>query len=203
MGLTAVTPSSGTGYGGTLVTLTGTGFVTGATVTFDGTPATSVVVQPPSGGVHAYAFLASTVNYAAGDTITLGTQVYTYQTTLTNVAGNLLLGGNLSESLNIFCRAVVGGPGRGVTYATATPVHTSAEAYRYFDMAKAVALVAGVAGNSLVSTTTGASAGWITEGAIPTTTLLLGEDAATGGTQIACVTPAHAAGAVDVRVINP
>lgn len=42
--LTIVAPVSGPAVGGTPMTLTGSGFVSGATVTVDGTPATSVVV---------------------------------------------------------------------------------------------------------------------------------------------------------------
>lgn len=41
--VTAVSPNSGTVSGGTAVTLTGTGFATGATVAFDGIPATEVI----------------------------------------------------------------------------------------------------------------------------------------------------------------
>lgn len=40
--VTSVTPSSGSEAGSTAVVITGTGFINGATVTFDGTPATSV-----------------------------------------------------------------------------------------------------------------------------------------------------------------
>ncbi|MEU6587188.1 IPT/TIG domain-containing protein [Nocardia sp. NPDC046763] len=43
--LSATAPGSGTVAGGTTVVLTGTGFVTGATVSFGGTPATSVTVD--------------------------------------------------------------------------------------------------------------------------------------------------------------
>ena len=45
MSLTAVSPSTGPQTGGTTVTLTGTGFVNGMTVTFDTTDAASVTVQ--------------------------------------------------------------------------------------------------------------------------------------------------------------
>jgi len=45
--LTSVTPSSGATNGGTEVTLNGTGFASGATVSFGGVPATGVVVASP------------------------------------------------------------------------------------------------------------------------------------------------------------
>ena len=42
--VTSVSPNNGTTAGGTSVTITGTNFATGATVTFGGTAATNVVV---------------------------------------------------------------------------------------------------------------------------------------------------------------
>lgn len=46
--VSAVTPQVGTTLGGTAVTITGTNFAAGATVTIGGTPATDVVVQGPT-----------------------------------------------------------------------------------------------------------------------------------------------------------
>ena len=43
--VTSVSPNNGTTAGGTSVTITGTSFATGATVTFGGTAATNVVVS--------------------------------------------------------------------------------------------------------------------------------------------------------------
>src|SRR5260370_15094671 len=56
----SVSPSSGAAGGGTAVTITGTNFVTGATVTFGGTGATNVVV------VSATQITATTAVHAAG-----------------------------------------------------------------------------------------------------------------------------------------
>ena len=42
--MTGVSPASGTAAGGTAVTITGTGFLAGATVSLGGTPATGVTV---------------------------------------------------------------------------------------------------------------------------------------------------------------
>ena len=46
--VSALTPSQGPMLGGTVVTITGTGFVAGTTVTFGGTAATSVVIDSPT-----------------------------------------------------------------------------------------------------------------------------------------------------------
>jgi hypothetical protein len=58
--VTNVSPNSGTTAGGTAVTITGTNFATGATVTFGGTAATSVVV------VNSTTITATTPAHAAG-----------------------------------------------------------------------------------------------------------------------------------------
>ena len=58
--IASVSPATGTSAGGTSVTLTGSGFVTGATVTFGGTAATSVSV------VSATSITAVTPAHAAG-----------------------------------------------------------------------------------------------------------------------------------------
>ena len=58
--VTSITPSSGTANGSSSVTITGTGFVTGATVTMGGTAATNVIV------VSATSITATTPAHAAG-----------------------------------------------------------------------------------------------------------------------------------------
>ncbi len=58
--VTAVSPASATTAGGTAVTVTGSGFAAGATVSFDGTPGSNVVVQS------ATSITTSTPAHAAG-----------------------------------------------------------------------------------------------------------------------------------------
>ena len=68
--LTGISPTSGSTAGGTPVTLTGSGFVNGATVTFGGYPATTVVfvskteltVRTPAHAKGTVAVLVTTVN---------------------------------------------------------------------------------------------------------------------------------------------
>jgi hypothetical protein len=59
--VTAVDPRGGTTLGGTAITITGTNFAAGATVTIGGTPATDVVVQGPT------SLTARTPQHAAGE----------------------------------------------------------------------------------------------------------------------------------------
>ena len=65
-----VSPNTGTAAGSTAVTLTGTNYVAGATVTFGGTPATSVVV------VSATSITCSTPAHAAGAVDVVVTTTY-------------------------------------------------------------------------------------------------------------------------------
>src|SRR6476619_3537391 len=58
--VTAISPTSGTTSGGTAVTITGTGFLTGATVSLGGTAATGVTV------VNSTSITATTAAHAAG-----------------------------------------------------------------------------------------------------------------------------------------
>ena len=63
--VTSLAPSSGTVAGGTAITITGTGFVTGATVALDGTAATSVTV------VNATTITAMTPVHAASGAVAI------------------------------------------------------------------------------------------------------------------------------------
>jgi hypothetical protein len=58
--VTSITPNSGSASGGTAVTITGTGFLSGATVSFGGTAATGVTV------VNSTSITATTAAHAAG-----------------------------------------------------------------------------------------------------------------------------------------
>src|SRR5712692_2418408 len=76
--VTTVSPSSGPAAGGTAVTITGTNFVTGATVTLGGTAATNVVV------VSATQITATTPAHAAGAVKVVVTNQDTQAGSLTN-----------------------------------------------------------------------------------------------------------------------
>jgi hypothetical protein len=146
-----ITPDTGSYLGGTNVTITGTNFLSGATVTFDGLPATGVNV------VNANEITAVTPAHAAGvvdvtvtnpdlqsDTMVNG-YTYTDQPTVESVVPN-------------------SGPSAGGTAVTLTGI------------------------NYLPGST-------VTFDGVPATEVVVVND-----TQITCVTPAHPLGAVDVTV---
>jgi hypothetical protein len=76
--VTAISPTSGTTSGGTSVTITGTGFSAGATVSLGGTSATSVMV------VSATSITATTPAHAAGAVNVVVTNTDTQSGTLSN-----------------------------------------------------------------------------------------------------------------------
>ena len=76
--VTSIAPSTGTANGGTSVTITGTGFLTGATVTLGGTAATNVNV------VGATSITATTPAHAAGAVSVVVTNTDTQTGTLNN-----------------------------------------------------------------------------------------------------------------------
>jgi hypothetical protein len=62
------------------------------------------------------------------DTVTIGTRVYTYKTTLTGAAYEVLIGVSASVALDNLKSAINGTAGAGTTYGTGTVAHTTFEA---------------------------------------------------------------------------
>ena len=67
--------------------------------------------------------LTLTGNAANTQTVTIGSRTYTFQTVLTNVAGNVLIGASASDSLDNLIASITAGAGSGTLYAAATTVH--------------------------------------------------------------------------------
>jgi flagellin len=126
-------------------------FITGAT-TGHGTFGTLDF----TGGVNAGAPPAA----AAGDTVTVGTQTYTFVTALssTPTANQVLVGTTEAASLTNLTNAVNGGSGAGVTYGGTTVANTSASAAATSTTIVFTALVKGLTGNGIVTTQTGSGA---------------------------------------------
>lgn len=122
--------------------------------------------------------LTATANFANGETVTINGATYTFQTTLTNVSGNVKIGATLAASLvNIRnCINVDGINGVPNTdYAAATPAHPTVYATNDGTHLIATARAAGTAANSYGTTETCAAAAW-------------GAATLTGGTDVDTVT---------------
>jgi phage tail sheath protein FI len=109
--------------------------------------------------IQALAVLTTTGNFADTETVTLGAKTYTFQTVLTNVDGNVLIGATASDSLDNLVAAVNLGAGSGTAYAAATTAHPTVGALAGVGAARTFyALVGGAAGNALASTETSTNA---------------------------------------------
>jgi hypothetical protein len=75
------------------------------------------------GGLIGLAILTLSGNASDTETVTVGTKVYTFQTSLTNVDGNVLIGASASDSIDNLIVAINLGAGAGTKYATATTTH--------------------------------------------------------------------------------
>lgn len=105
--------------------------------------------------------LTATGNFADNDTVTTGSKVYTLQTTLTNVDGNVLIGATASDSLDNLIAAINLGAGSGTLYAAATTANGFVSAAAGpGDTMDVAALTAGAGGNAIATTETSANASW-------------------------------------------
>ena len=165
-----VLPGTGPTTGGATVTIIGSGFLAGASVTFDGTPATGPII----GGI-GYSWLPVTDN-------TIICQTPSHAAGAVDVV--------VSNPVNI--------------YTGATDTSTITGGYTYAVVAPTVTGIMGSVGS-----TGGSEAVVITgTGFVATPTVKFG---GTSGTTvvfidtntITCITPAHAAGVVDITVTNP
>lgn len=67
-------------------------------------------------------------NPSGGETVTIGSKVYTFQTTLTNSDGNVQIGADRDESLANLAAAINLAAGAGTLYASATTANGAAQA---------------------------------------------------------------------------
>lgn len=95
------------------------------------------------------------------ETVTIGSKAYQFQTVLTNVDGNVLIGATASDSLDNLIAAINLGAGSGTTYAAATTANTDVSAAAGAgDTMDVTALVSGSGGNSIASTETVTNGSW-------------------------------------------
>jgi len=100
-------------------------------------------------------------NAADGATVTIGTKTYTFKTVLTNVNGYVLIGTLATDSIDNLIAAINLGPGSGTLYAASTTANGFVSvAAGAGDTMDATALVAGVAGNSIVTADNNVAMSW-------------------------------------------
>lgn len=94
-------------------------------------------------------------------TVTINGKVYTFQTSLTNIDGHVLIGVSATTAAANLFAAITGGAGSGTTYAAATTPPTGVTATNPSGgVVHVSALVAGVAGNSIAVSETCSNSSW-------------------------------------------
>lgn len=101
-------------------------------------------------------------NVSNGDTVTAGTKVYTFQTVLTNVDGNVKIGASNTASMtNLFHAINASGGTPGTDYATAMTANTQFTATNPTGTTVVVtAIASGLAGNAIATTETSSHLSW-------------------------------------------
>jgi len=112
-------------------------------------------------GVQATGSLTFTGLAIDGQTVTIGTKVYTWQNTLTDVDGNVLVGGTAAACVTNLVNAINLGAGAGTTYAASMTAHPSVTAIDDTgDVVTVTAITSGVAGNAIATTENGTNMSW-------------------------------------------
>lgn len=116
---------------------------------------------PTTRGEFATQILTVSGQPANTNTVVVDTITYTFQTTLTDVTGNVLIGASALESIQNLMNAINGGPGAGLAYAASMLTHTTVRAY-IISATKLVveSLVVGTAANAYSTTETHANGAW-------------------------------------------
>lgn len=114
-----------------------------------------------TGGVKATETYTLAAQISDGDDVTIDSKVYTFETSLSNVDGNVLIGATASDTIDNLVAAIMLGAGSGTTYAAATTVHpTATAAVAAGDTMLVTAKQVGTAGNSLATTENGIQSSW-------------------------------------------
>jgi len=114
----------------------------------------------PNNSVRSVGTLTATANFANAETVTVAGRVYTFQTTLTNVNGNVKIAASLTLSLLNLLRTINRSGGVvGTDYAAATVKHAALEATASTATTLSIrAIFGGTAGNALGTTEAAANA---------------------------------------------
>jgi len=122
---------------------------------FESAPAPGETLGVGVDAVAATGLLTFTAEPLNNETVVIGATTYTFKTTLTGAANEVLRGASAATSCANLIAAVTAGAGIGTTYGTGTTANATATASAGAGTTVVVtALTAGVAGNSIVTTET-------------------------------------------------
>jgi hypothetical protein len=131
---------------------------------------------PNDGGRHDHNVLFDAGNHSTGslvlnniplnnETVTIGAQTYTFKTTLTPLADEVLIGGSAVDSRRNLINAINLGPGSGTQYGAATTLNTivTAEEDLATTAVHVFAKVKGVETSGTTDLLTGGGDGWVAD----------------------------------------
>ncbi len=105
--------------------------------------------------------LTASAQPANNDTVTIDGKVYTFETSLTDVDGNVLIGAAATDSLDNLIAAINLAAGAGTLYATSMTEHATVDAAAGAgDTIDATAKTGGTGGNALATTVSSATLSW-------------------------------------------
>jgi len=111
--------------------------------------------------------LIATAAPANGETVTIGTQIYTFSDPFVDAANNIFLGdpATLAETINNLTAAINGSPGEGTLYGTGTLANENVRASASqtatgLDTINVKAINPGTGANSVTTTDTWSTAAW-------------------------------------------
>lgn len=124
------------------------------------------------------------------ETVVVGSKTYTWKTTLTGAANEVLIGADEAESADNLAAAINGSAGAGTTYGTGTTASTQVTADSSAEDGTVVltAILKGTGGNSIATTET------MTNGSFANATLTSGANATASAFTTALETAVNAAG---------
>lgn len=112
------------------------------------------------GGTNAARVLTCDTNPTADDTVTIGSTVYTFKSSVGATAFQVLIGATLAESLRNLANAINLGPGEGTYYGSATTIHPSVSAtYTATTLTATDKTASGTTANTVATTETFTAAG--------------------------------------------
>jgi hypothetical protein len=125
------------------------------------TAADALVTALRRRGTHATETLTFTDVGVNSQTVTIDAKVYTWEDTLTDVDGNVLIGADAEECIDNLVAAITLGAGAGTAYATSMTLHPTATAVKTSATTMlATAKLVGVNGNTIATTETGTNTDW-------------------------------------------
>jgi len=106
------------------------------------------------------ALTVTLITGADTQTVVIGGQTYTLNTTLTNTANNVLIGADETAMAANLAAAIGGAAGAGTTYGTGTVANTSVTASAALGVLTVTAITPGTAGNSIAISETLTNSAW-------------------------------------------